>query len=130
MQQAVEELSTAAGARPRALQRRGLVLASLMRFKQICNHPSQWLGDGGWAEAESGKFARLREIAEVVAARQEKVLVFTQFRETTQPLATFLGGVFGRAGAGAARRHGGEAAPGAGPAVPGGRARHRSSCCR
>ena len=80
------------------MQRRGLVLASLMRLKQICNHPSQWLDDGGWAEADSGKLARLREIAEVVAARQEKVLVFTQFREATQPLASFLGGVFGRAG--------------------------------
>ena len=40
-----------------------------MRFKQICNHPSQWLGDGAWAEADSGKFGRLREIAEVIAAR-------------------------------------------------------------
>ena len=40
---------------PRASQRRGVVLAFLMRFKQICNHPSQWLGDGAWAEADSGK---------------------------------------------------------------------------
>ena len=69
------------------MQRRGLVLAFLMRFKQICNHPSQWLGDGAWAEADSGKFARLRELAEAIAARQEKVLVFTQFREVTAPLA-------------------------------------------
>ncbi len=70
----------------------------LMRLKQICNHPSQWLGDGVWAEADSGKLARLREIAEVVAARQEKLLVFTQFREMTAPLAAFLGGIFGRPG--------------------------------
>jgi non-specific serine/threonine protein kinase len=69
-----------------------------MRFKQICNHPSQWLGDGGWREADSGKLARLREIAEVIASRQEKVLVFTQFREVTAPLAAFLGSVFGRPG--------------------------------
>ncbi|WP_404300107.1 hypothetical protein [Alicycliphilus denitrificans] len=50
-----------------------------MRLKQICNHPSQWLGDGAWLPEASGKFARLREIAETVAARQEKMLVFTQF---------------------------------------------------
>ena len=69
-----------------------------MRFKQICNHPSQWLGDSAWEAHDSGKFARLRELAETIAAKQEKVLVFTQFRETTQQLAAFLGGVFGRPG--------------------------------
>ena len=80
------------------IQRRGIVLATLMRLKQICNHPSQWLNDGVWAEEDSGKWARLRDIAEVVASRQEKMLVFTQFREMTGPLATFLGGIFGRPG--------------------------------
>jgi len=80
------------------MQRKGLVLAFLMRFKQICNHPSQWLGDGGWGEEDSGKLARLREIAEVVASKQEKMLIFTQFRETTAPLAGFLGSVFGAPG--------------------------------
>jgi SNF2 family DNA or RNA helicase len=80
------------------IKRRGIVLASLMRLKQICNHPSQWLGDGAWREADSGKLARLREIAEVIAAKQEKVLVFTQFREMTTPLSAFLAAVFGRPG--------------------------------
>jgi len=69
-----------------------------MRLKQICNHPSQWLGDGTWTERDSGKFERLRDIAEVMAARQEKALIFTQFKEMTAPLAAFLGSVFGRAG--------------------------------
>ena len=80
------------------IQRKGVVLATLMRLKQICNHPSQWLKEHAWPEADSGKFARLREIAEVVAARQEKMLVFTQFRETTAPLEAFLENVFGRPG--------------------------------
>jgi len=80
------------------IQRSGVVLATLMRLKQICNHPSQWLGDQSWAEPDSGKWARLREIAAVVAARQEKMLVFTQFREVTAPLASHLGGIFGRPG--------------------------------
>jgi hypothetical protein len=96
-QRAVEELAEALDT-AEGMGRRGAVLAFLMRFKQICNHPSQWLGDGAWAEGDSGKFARLRELAEVVAAKQEKMLVFTQFREATQPLAAFLGSVFGRAG--------------------------------
>jgi non-specific serine/threonine protein kinase len=96
-QQAVGELARQL-AEVDGIKRRGLVLSFLMRFKQICNHPSHWLHDGSWAEAESGKLARLREIAEVIASRQEKVLLFTQFREVTAPLAAFLGRVFGRSG--------------------------------
>jgi len=80
------------------IQRKGLVLSFLMRLKQICNHPSQWLGDHSWAEEDSGKFARLREIMEEIASRQEKALIFTQFKEATGPLAAFLASVFGRAG--------------------------------
>jgi superfamily II DNA or RNA helicase len=80
------------------IERKGVVLASLMRLKQICNHPSQWLGDDSWAEEDSGKLGRLRDIAEVIADKQEKALVFTQFKEVTAPLAAFLGGVFGRPG--------------------------------
>ncbi len=80
------------------IQRRGLVLAAIMRFKQICNHPSQWLNDGAYLPEASGKFARLRELAEEIAERQEKALVFTQFREVTEPLAGFLAQVFQRPG--------------------------------
>ena len=80
------------------IKRRGVVLAFLTRFKQICNHPSQWLGDGDFDPGDSGKFARLGEICESVAARQDKVLVFTQFRSLLPPLAAFLDRVFGRPG--------------------------------
>jgi non-specific serine/threonine protein kinase len=97
-EQSVRELArileTVAG-----IERRGTVLAFLMRFKQICNHPDQWLGGGAYDPAASGKFARLREVAEEIASRQEKALVFTQFREMTGPLAGFLAGIFGRPGA-------------------------------
>ena len=80
------------------IKRRGIVLAFLMRLKQICNHPSQWLGDSAWVEEDSGKLARLRDIAEVIAAKQEKALIFTQFKEVTTPLQAFLGSVFGQPG--------------------------------
>ncbi|HUE87230.1 MAG TPA: DEAD/DEAH box helicase [Vicinamibacterales bacterium] len=96
-QQSVADLAAELG-RADGIKRRGIVLALLMRLKQICNHPSQWLGDESWSEADSGKLARLREISEVIAAKQEKVLVFTQFREATTPVAAFLGSVFGRPG--------------------------------
>jgi non-specific serine/threonine protein kinase len=96
-QQAVKDLAERLE-NAEGIRRKGVVLSFLMRFKQICNHPSQWLGDGAWAEDDSGKWARLRELGEVIAAKQEKALVFTQFREVTAPLASFLGGVFGRPG--------------------------------
>ncbi len=97
-EKSVRELSEKLASVDEAIQRKGLVLAFLMRFKQICNHPSQWLGDGGFDPAESGKFGRLRELAEEIAARQEKALVFTQFREMTAPLAGYLRTLFGRTG--------------------------------
>ena len=96
--QTVKELAAALKEQQEGMKRRGLILSSLMRFKQICNHPDQALGDGDFAEERSGKFARLRELVEEIAARQERVLVFTQFREMTTPLATFLAQVFGRSG--------------------------------
>ncbi|MDD4889862.1 MAG: DEAD/DEAH box helicase [Phycisphaerae bacterium] len=80
------------------IQRRGIILAFLMRFKQICNHPSQWLGDNGYDPADSGKLTRLGEICQELSERQEKALVFTQFREIAEPLGGYLGGVFGRSG--------------------------------
>ncbi len=80
------------------IERRGIVLAYLMRFKQICNHPSQWLGDGTFDPAQSGKFERLTALCEPIAARQEKALVFTQFRTMTEPLQRHLTDCFGRQG--------------------------------
>ncbi len=98
-EQAVRELAAAVD-QADGIKRRGVVLASLMRLKQICNHPSQWTSDNGYDPDESGKFARLKEICEELAERQEKALIFTQFREITAPLAGFLAGVFGRTGLG------------------------------
>lgn len=80
------------------IKRRGLVLGFLMKFKQVCNHPSHWNADGVWAPDDSGKFLRLAEICGELAERREKALVFTQFQETCDPLARFLAGVFGRDG--------------------------------
>ena len=80
------------------MQRRGLVLSSLMRLKQICNHPSQLLGDERYDPHSSGKFTRLAELCEEFASRQQKLLVFTQFREISEPLAGFLAQQFSQPG--------------------------------
>lgn len=97
-QQSVEALAKQLDEGAEGVERRGLVLAFLMRFKQICNHPSQWLDDGGYQQQDSGKFQRLVELCDEIAARQEKVLVFTQFRQVIDPLAALLSRVFGREG--------------------------------
>ncbi len=76
------------------IERKGLVLASLMKFKQICNHPDQYLGQTAYLANESGKYDRLREICETIYAKRERVIVFTQFREITNHLADFLQTVF------------------------------------
>jgi superfamily II DNA or RNA helicase len=96
-QQSIEELSAQLKS-AEGIQRRGLILSYLLRFKQICNHPSLWLGDEDYGAKESGKFVRLKEICEEIAAKQEKVLIFTQFTEIMPALAAFLTSIFGRSG--------------------------------
>lgn len=76
------------------MKRRGLVLATIMKLKQICNHPDQYLGQSTFPESESGKLLMLREICETIYEKRERVLVFTQFKEITEPLADFLKGIF------------------------------------
>jgi non-specific serine/threonine protein kinase len=80
------------------IERRGAILSTLLKLKQACNHPSHFLGDGLWRPEESGKFARLTELCAEISSRQERALFFTQFREATEPLASFLADRFGRPG--------------------------------
>ncbi|HEX5444238.1 MAG TPA: DEAD/DEAH box helicase, partial [Pirellulales bacterium] len=80
------------------MSRRGLVLSALMQLKQICNHPSQYLSEAEFAAGDSGKYERLAQICELIGARQERLLVFTQFQTLTAPLAAYLAELFGRPG--------------------------------
>ena len=96
-QQVVQRLQRALES-SEGIERRGLVLGSLLRLKQVCNHPSQLSGDGEYTAAASGKFQRLAELADELAARQERVLIFTQYREIIDPLAEYAAALFGRAG--------------------------------
>ncbi len=80
------------------IQRRGLVLSLLLRLKQLCNHPAQYLDQPDFPPAESGKFGSLREVCEQIRDRQEKLLLFSQFQSICAPLAEFLATIFGRPG--------------------------------
>ena len=84
--------------RSEGIERKGLILASLLRLKQICNHPDHYLGQSAYEEGQSGKFLQLREICETIYEKRERVLVFTQFREIIEPLSDFLETVFERRG--------------------------------
>ena len=94
----IKQLKDALEEKPEGMRRRGLVLAALMKFKQLANHPDQYLGQHEYAEAHSGKFQCLRSICETIHDKREKVLVFTQFAEIIEPLREHLRGVFGHAG--------------------------------
>lgn len=76
------------------IERRGLVLASLTRLKQICNHPDQYLGQQAYSAKDSGKFELLRSLCETIYEKRERVLVFTQFKEITPYLDDYLAGIF------------------------------------
>ena len=80
------------------IARKGLVLASIIKLKQICNHPDQYLGQDLYKRDHSGKFEMLESICETIYEKRERVLVFTQFKEMTEPLSRFLEELFHRPG--------------------------------
>jgi len=69
-----------------------------VKFKQICNHPDQYLGREEFKPENSGKFELLGEICETIHEKRERVIVFTQFKEMTDPISDFLEGIFQREG--------------------------------
>lgn len=80
------------------IQRKGLVLSLLMRLKQLCNHPDQFLDRTGFDPAESGKFQMLGQLCGTIREQQAKMLVFTQFQSMCDPLAAYLETLFHRPG--------------------------------
>jgi SNF2 family DNA or RNA helicase len=70
--------------------RRGLVLATMSRLKQVCNHPAHLLGDGSRLAGRSGKLARLEEICEEIVAEGDRALCFTQYAEFGRMLQPYL----------------------------------------
>jgi SNF2 family DNA or RNA helicase len=77
------------------IERRGIVLATLLKLKQVCNHPAQFLGDGSALPGRSGKLARLSEMLDEVRSVRERALVFTQFAGMGKLLQAYLQEVLG-----------------------------------
>jgi hypothetical protein len=78
------------------IERRGLVLATMTKLKQVCNHPAHFLRDGSPLSGRSGKLECLDEILDGVLAVDEKALLFTQYAEFGAMLRGHLTGRFGR----------------------------------
>ncbi|MDQ2673480.1 MAG: DEAD/DEAH box helicase, partial [Chloroflexota bacterium] len=72
------------------IQRRGNVLAAMMKLKQVCNHPAHLLKDGSRLPGRSGKLARLEELAEEIVEDGDKALIFTQYSEFGSMLQPYL----------------------------------------
>jgi SNF2 family DNA or RNA helicase len=73
------------------IQRKGLILSTLMRLKQICNHPRQFLQDNSeFTPQRSHKLERLGEMLEEVIAEGESLLIFTQFTDIGEALQRYL----------------------------------------
>ncbi len=72
------------------IERKGLVLSTLLKLKQICNHPAQFVGDGSSLPDRSGKLARLEEMLAEALAAGDKALIFTQFAEMGKMLRNHL----------------------------------------
>ena len=79
-------------------QLQALVLTTILKLKQVCNHPSQYLGDEKYDLEDSGKFIELKRICETIHAKREKVLVFTQFKEIIPAINELLSKVFNKIG--------------------------------
>jgi SNF2 family DNA or RNA helicase len=92
-QQVVDQLLVDAE-QAKGMRRRGLVLAALMRLKQICNHPAHALGDGSRLAGRSGKLTRFDELVTELLDADERALVFSQFREMGELLRTHVGEQF------------------------------------
>jgi SNF2 family DNA or RNA helicase len=77
------------------IDRRGIVLAGIIKLKQVCNHPAHFLKDGTALAGRSGKLARAEELLDEVLAADHRALCFTQFAEWGAVLTPYLGRRFG-----------------------------------
>jgi SNF2 family DNA or RNA helicase len=92
----VEEADKALKGAEEGIQRKGVILATLSKLKQVCNHPAQFLGDNSPIPGRSGKLARLTEMLEEALQAGDKALVFSQFSEMGAIIKRHLEETFGR----------------------------------
>lgn len=77
------------------IERKGLIISALTKFKQVCNHPAQFMKDNSALPGRSGKLIRLTEMSEEILAAGERALIFTQFAEMGKLLQRYLMETFG-----------------------------------
>jgi SNF2 family DNA or RNA helicase len=92
VQESLAQIEAAEG-----IQRRGAILATLVKLKQICNHPAQFLREAALnGHNRSSKLKRLEEMLEEALSEGDRALVFTQFAEWGKLLKRYLEEKLGR----------------------------------
>ena len=94
-QATVDDMMARIEAAEPGIERRGLVLATMAKLKQVCNHPAHLLGDGSRLDGRSGKLARLEEICDEIIEAGDRTLCFTQYAEFGRMLQPHLAGRLG-----------------------------------
>jgi SNF2 family DNA or RNA helicase len=90
VQESLRQIAAADG-----IQRRGIILATLTKLKQVCNHPRHLLGDQSALKHRSGKLNRLTEMLEQALAEDDRCIIFTQYAEMGELLQQHLRETFG-----------------------------------
>ncbi len=80
------------------IAKKGLILSSILKCKQICNHPSQYLKIDEYKEKDSGKFLALKLLVQTIYEKRERVLIFTQYRTMIEPIMNYLEELLGLPG--------------------------------
>ncbi len=78
------------------INRRGLILKLLLVLKQVCNHPAQYLKNDKHPPELSGKMMMLIQLLETIYENNEKVLIFSQYREMGEILRKVIHSHFGK----------------------------------
>ena len=91
VQNTLKEINNAQG-----IARKGLVLSLMTALKQICNHPYQYLKKGDPSRTLSGKANTLFNLLDNIKVKQEKVLIFTQYKQTGNLMVEWIEQTYGR----------------------------------
>ncbi|MBK5200627.1 MAG: DEAD/DEAH box helicase [Spirochaetaceae bacterium] len=94
----IKEIENSINESEEGIAKKGLILSSILKSKQICNHPSQYLKSEEYKEKDSGKFLALKLLVQTIYEKRERVLIFTQYKTMIAPIMNYLENLLGLPG--------------------------------